>query len=340
MAERTFEERLDEAVAAILAGRAAPAAGQDADLARLLEIATMLQGLPRESFRGRLRSQLIGAAAPGKGEGMTSTSATTTAATATGIREGFNSVTPYLQSRRAPEVLEFVKRAFSAAETFRTAGAGGGMHAEVRIGDSMVMVAGSEGMPYPDLPAALHLYVEDADAAYRRALEAGGVSIYEPMDQPYGDREAGVKDPAGNVWYVATHRGSGPGRHVPEGLRSVTPYFHPRGAAGMIDFLELAFDAQELMREESPEGLVRHARVRIGDSAVEMGDAHGPWQPMPAAIYLYVRDVDSFNERAVRAGGTSVSAPADQPYGDRFAHVTDPFGNTWYLATNKANLRM
>jgi len=279
----------------------------------------------------------MGAAAPAKGKAMTSTSTTSAA---TGIREGFHSVTPYLQSRRAAEVLEFVKRAFGGAETFRTAGAEGGLHAEVRIGDSMVMVAGSEGMPHPDLPAALHLYVEDADAAYAKALEASGVSIYEPTDQAYGDREAGVKDPAGNVWYVATHRGSGAGRTVPVGLRSVTPYFHPRGAAGMIDFLRQAFGAQELLREESPERLIRHARVRLGDSVVEMGDAHGEWQPMPAAIYLYVRDVDSIHERAVRAGGTSVSRPADQPYGDRSAHVTDPFGNTWYIATNKADLRM
>jgi PhnB protein len=65
-----------------------------------------------------------------------------------------------------------------------------------------------------------------------------------------------------------------------------------------------------------------------------MGEAHGPYQPMPTGIHLYVADADAVYAQAIQAGATSVSAPADQPYGDRFAHVIDPSGNSWLIATH------
>src|SRR5439155_501428 len=76
----------------------------------------------------------------------------------------------------------------------------------------------------------LHLYVPDADQVYRAALEAGADSLRAPVDQPYGDREASVRDVAGNHWYIATHQTGG---HVPAGLGTVTPYLHPRGAPAL-----------------------------------------------------------------------------------------------------------
>jgi PhnB protein len=101
----------------------------------------------------------------------------------------------------------------------------------------------------------------------------------------------------------------------------------------MIEFLKNAFGAEELMRHQSEEGYLFHAKVRLGDSIVEMGEARDPSQPMPTAIYLYIEDVDAMYEQALKAGGTSVLPPTDQPYGDRNAWVNDPFGNVWYLAT-------
>jgi uncharacterized glyoxalase superfamily protein PhnB len=175
------------------------------------------------------------------------------------------------------------------------------------------------------------LYVTDADAIYDRAIKAGATSLHEPVDQPYGDREAGVKDFSGNHWYIATHQATG---HAPEGLRSVTPFLHPRGADRLIDFLKQAFGAEEKSRYESPDGVIQHATVSIGDSMLEMGEAHGPWQPMPTTFYLYVDDVDGWYRRAVVAGAKSKAEPSDQPYGDRVAGVVDPFENTWYLATH------
>ena len=78
------------------------------------------------------------------------------------------------------------------------------MHAEVRVGDSIIML-GESGGPFPPMPTCLYLYVPNTDAVYKASLNAGGTSIREPADQFYGDRVAGVKDPSGNQWWIATH---------------------------------------------------------------------------------------------------------------------------------------
>jgi PhnB protein len=249
---------------------------------------------------------------------------------ATYKREGFYSVTPYLTVEKAPELVDFVKSAFGATESFRTTGSAGGLHCEVKIGDSMVMIGGGPGIR--EMPTAIHLYVPDMDDAYQRALSAGATSIFEPTDQPYGERGAAVQDPTGNRWYIATT--FVPLKEIAEDLHTVTVYFHPIGAPQLIEFLTEAFGAKEVMRSDSEDGYIYHAKVRIGDSIVELGEARTPAQPMPTAIYLYVEDVDAMYEQALKAGGTSVSPPADQPYGDRNAWVSDPFGNIWYLATH------
>jgi PhnB protein len=250
---------------------------------------------------------------------------------ASGAREGFHTVTPYITAHEAPELLDFVKQAFGAEELLRSTGSGGGMHAEVRIGDSIIMIGGGGAWRGTPMPTAIHLYVQDTDAVYRRALEFGAKSTLQPMDQPYGERSAGVRDLAGNQWYIATHFGP---RHIPEGLRAVNVYLHPRSVNQVIDFMKRGFGGEEVARYASPEGLIQHAQVRIGDSVIEMGEAHGPYQPMPTMLYLYVDDCDTLYQRALQAGATSMSEPADQPYGDRTASVKDPFDNVWYVATH------
>jgi len=122
------------------------------------------------------------------------------------IPDGYHTVTPYLTVRSVPELLEFVKRAFGAHEIHRMVAADGRiMHAEVRLGDSVVMM-GEAGNEWKAMPGTIHLYVYDTDAVYQRALQAGGASLREPADQFYGDRSAGVRDPVGNHWWIATHK--------------------------------------------------------------------------------------------------------------------------------------
>ena len=318
MANVSLTEQLDEAVTAIIADPDQPLPSVNASIAALLRVAGELRDLPRADFKARLKADLERRA-----------SMTTTAVKP--IREGFHTITPYLIVQEAVELIDFVKRAFGAEELYRGTGSAGGVHAEVKIGDSVVMIGGGAALRRASTPTGIHLYVKDADAVYERAVEAGATSLHRPVDQAYGDREASVKDLSGNHWYIATNKATG---HMPEGLGTVTPFLHPRGADRMIDFLTRAFGAEEESRAQSPDGVIHHATVRIGDSMIEMGEAHDPWQPMPATFFMYVDDVDSMYRRAVAAGAASQSEPADQPYGDRVAGVSDPFDNLWYIATH------
>ncbi len=119
--------------------------------------------------------------------------------------DGYHSVTPYLIVDGAAGLIDFLKAAFAAQEFHRFDAPGGRIgHAEVWIGDSAVML-GDARAEWQSMPSTLYVYVDDVDATYRRALEAGAETVQEPTDQFYGDRSAGVKDPCGNLWWIATH---------------------------------------------------------------------------------------------------------------------------------------
>ena len=129
------------------------------------------------------------------------------------IPEGYHSVTPYLCVRDAARALEFYKKAFGATELMRMADPSGKIgHAEIKIGDSHIMLADE----FPEMgfrspqslggsPVAIHLYVEDVDATASQAVAAGAKLVREVKDQFYGDRNGSVEDPFGHVWYISTH---------------------------------------------------------------------------------------------------------------------------------------
>lgn len=129
------------------------------------------------------------------------------------IPEGYHSVQPYLHIRGAGEAIDFYKQAFGATEVLRMPQPDGRIgHAEIRLGDSIVMLAdehperGVHGPAhYGGSAASLMFYVEDCDAVYQKALTAGAKSLREPADQFYGDRMAGVEDPFGFQWWLGTH---------------------------------------------------------------------------------------------------------------------------------------
>jgi len=103
------------------------------------------------------------------------------------------------------ELIDFLKQAFEAKEIERMPGPNGKVgHAQLKIGDSMVMMGEADSQEKA-MPCAMYLYVNDTDASYNRAIAAGASSIMAPADQFYGDRNAGVKDPSGNFWWIATH---------------------------------------------------------------------------------------------------------------------------------------
>ncbi len=118
------------------------------------------------------------------------------------IPDGYGSVTPWIVSKDTARVLEFVRAAFGAEEVARVELKDGSIgHAEVRIGDSVVMMFDAK-KDWPDTPCFLRLYVEDGDAVFRRALEAGGTTVTEMTMLFFGDRVGRVRDPLGNVWWI------------------------------------------------------------------------------------------------------------------------------------------
>src|SRR5258708_5379613 len=329
MNELALAEQLDLAIEAMLRNPAAPLEGAAPEIVELLGLAADLRDLPRKDFKMRLKNELERETTMSK----TATSKGADQPARPKIREGFRTVTPYLTVADTHREIEFITKAFGAEGRIYGLGSAGGFHAEYKIGDSMLMIGGGgkgsnwKGSP---APAALHLYVEDVDAVYERALQAGATSLMAPTDQEYGDRDAAIADVSGNHWYIGTHKGT---RYLPEDTHNLMPYLHPTGAPKMIEFLKQAFAAEEVLVHKTPDGTIPHAKLRMGTSMVRMGEAHEQWKPMPMTFMLYVEDVDEWYTLAMEAvGAVSAGEPADAPYGGRTGAVKDPFDNMWYIS--------
>lgn len=285
----------------------------------LAAIAEVLRDAPAEHFRLRLKEELMQAVTtPNESKGPSY------------LPEGMHSINPYLVVRGAAALLDFIAATLGGQERLRVPLPDGSlMHSEIGVGDSVIEIADANARFAP-VEMSLHVYVPDIDAAFERALQAGAESLYPVTDQPYGDREGGLKHPSGITFFIATHQGE---HYIPEHLRDVTIGLNPVGAAGLLEFAKQAFDAEEVEVHRGPSGAIGHAKVRIGDSVFELSESHGQWKPMPANLHLYVPDVDETYRRALAAGATSQRPPTDEPYGDRAAGVVDAWGNQWWLAT-------
>jgi PhnB protein len=335
MPRRSLIDQLETAIQAMLARPDDRAVGSRDDLdpsvAALLGIARDLRDLPREDFRVRLRTNLERSSRMENAakQAMSSEAPKQTRT----MPSGYHTIAPYIIVPRAGEFIEFLTKAFAGTERFRVPRGAGPqfiMHAEVAIGNSIVELADANEQ-FPAAPMAIHLYFDDADAFFARAIGAGASSIYEVGDHVSGDRQGAVRDPFGNVWYIAMIQGWRPG---PEGVPSVQPYLHLHDSEKMIPFLENAFGGVVTGHVPlSSEGHVLHATVQIGDNTLELDEAHGEFQPMPCHLHLHVDDADAMHARALRAGATSVDPPSDKPYG-RSGGVKDPFGNTWYVTSS------
>jgi uncharacterized glyoxalase superfamily protein PhnB len=124
------------------------------------------------------------------------------------IPKGYHTITPYFSVRDAHGLVDFLTRAFDAVAEIHTMPDGSILNARVQVGTSMVLI-GQVPKDHPAdklMPAMLYMYVEDADAVYRKAIAAGGESIIEPVDQFYGDRVGAVRDLSANQWWIASHQ--------------------------------------------------------------------------------------------------------------------------------------
>ena len=221
-------------------------------------------------------------------------------------------VTAYPVVQDVPALIAFLGKVFGAMETLRMAGLAGGYHAEVQIGGTLLMIGGG---------------------GREVGWKGGAESLQVPTDQEWGERTANVRDPWGNCWYITTFQGE---NYFSEGAPTVQPFLQPLRAEPVIAFLTNAFGAIETGRATTPEGVILHTTLKIGNSAMELIDAAGIYQPMPGMFYLYVADADAVYSRAVECGAEAISAPADRPYGDRNGAVKDVAGNLWYIASHIA----
>ena len=361
MPKPNLSEQLDRAIQTLLTPGPAPrrrdGAAPKAPIAALARIASELRGLPREDFKATLRAKLEGRT-PMASKAVTAPQARQTA-------------TAYLIVNGAARALEFYKQAFGALETMRLNGPGDRIgHAEIRIGNTIIMLADE----FPDhgalsaqtiggSPVSIHLQVDDVDAMAARAIAAGAKVLRPVQDQFYGERSGQFADPFGYTWVISTQtekltaeeierrfaalqqpspaptaeepKWTLPVPYIRKGFRTLTPYLLVPGAANLINFYKQAFGAEEIFRVARPgSDLIMHAEVRIAGSMVELADATAEFKPRASTNILYVPDVDTAFQRALDAGATSLSAPMNQPYGDRQGTVKDPGGNSWHITSH------
>ncbi|MBS1255028.1 MAG: hypothetical protein MAG581_00827 [Deltaproteobacteria bacterium] len=127
---------------------------------------------------------------------------------------------------------------------------------------------------------------------------------------------------------------------IPDGYHTVTPYLLVHEVSAFLEYLEKVFSTKELRRTTLAEGVVHHARIRIGDSVLMIGEA-GDHQPaVPTVLYMYVDDVDETYQLALKHGAKSLREPAEQYYGERNAGVEVPFGNQWWFAVHLQNVSL
>jgi len=164
-----------------------------------------------------------------------------------------------------------------------------------------------------------------------------GVVCSPPQDHGWGIL-TNVTLPGGGVIGVYQPRHARPSDQAtsgaPAGHAAVSPYLVVSSALPLLDFAARVFDAREVRRHTEPDGRIRHAELRIGDSIIMVGERPGA-AATPVYVHVYVPDVDQTYQRALAAGAESIAEPRDQDYGDRTAGVADPSGTTWWIGTHR-----
>ena len=122
--------------------------------------------------------------------------------------------------------------------------------------------------------------------------------------------------------------------YIPRDYNTITPYLAVKDSRALVEFITSVFGATERHAMKDDSGTILHGEYQIGDSVVMVSQAREPWPETPAAMYVYVKDVDAIYRKALGAGAESLMEPADQFYGDRHGGVKDSNGNMWWIATH------
>jgi len=261
--------------------------------------------------------------------------------------------------RELQPMIEFLQAAFGATLHYQTTGSAGGTHTEMRIGDSMIMLAGGEGGQVREArPTMLFLYLERVDETYQAALHAGATSLLEPTDGAFGEpRGAGVQDASGNQWYFATWADrpeapppvrdtTAPLPNAPVAVDTIPMLTYEDGGAAM-DWLIDAFGFREVTRWLDDAGNLSHGELVTGSGRLMLASptpayespkrhrqqcaAAAAWSAVPwvlNGVLVYVDDIDQHYAQAKAAGATLLS-PLEEGFPGRRYRVEDLEGQRW-----------
>jgi uncharacterized glyoxalase superfamily protein PhnB len=241
---------------------------------------------------------------------------------------------PVLRYDDAPAAIEFLVNAmgFDVKTDHRLAD-GSVAHADLAFGPGGIGVssrkASAPESPWSHVSQGLYLVVSDPDAHYERARAAGADIATPIVDQPYGSREFGLRDPEGHLWGFGTYemaRGSGAPQLYPEVL-----YRNPVAA---VEWLESAVGFRRSLIVPGEGASIKHAELRLGDGVVFVGSApqSGEFRGLTHFSNLRVADPDAHFARARSAGTTIVMQPQLSPFGARFYAARDPEGFLWWVS--------
>src|SRR5271156_5357618 len=370
MPKPNLSEQLDRAIQGMLAPSATGRSRRDgaapkAPVAALARIAGELRGLPREDFKTSLRAQLEGRTPMASKPATAVAPARQTATAYLIMNDAARAIEFYKQAFGAVEIMRLSGPGGRIGHAEIRIG-----NSTIMLADEFPDYGAISAETLGGSPVKIQLQVDDVDAAAARAVAAGAKVLHPVQDQFYGERSGQFADPFGYTWMISTQTeqltaeeierrfaalhqpSSAPSAEAPneapkdepkwslpvpyirKGFRTLTPYLLVPGAANLINFYKEAFGAEEIFRVARPgSDLIMHAEIRIAGAMVELADASAEFKSRASTNILYVPDVDAAYQRALAAGATSVSAPMDQPYGDRQGTVKDPGGNSWHITT-------
>ena len=179
----------------------------------------------------------------------------------------------------------------------------------------------------------MQIEVDNLESAYTELKEQGATFRNEIVEGK-GGKQVLLQDSSGNLIELFESTRPKQVQPIPDGYHTVTPFLLVKEADQLIEFIKNAFGGTVDYMMKSDDGKIRHSTVKIGDSLIMISSGTEQYQPMPCMLHLYVEDVDSVYEQAIRAGSQSLREPEDQFYGDRSAGVQDKWNNQWWLATH------
>jgi len=229
---------------------------------------------------------------------------------------------PYFSLKDAGAFLDFLKKVFDAEETKRMCfpNTEKVMHAETLVAGNLIMVgAGTDD--WECISGGVSVSIANVDEVYKKAIAEGATSTMEPTDFPWG-KFSGWKDPFGNTWWVVSQQ--------PGATENVNPYVSPKDCGAFIEFMKKVFDAEEKIKNLTPEGAVSFCDLRVLGTVLQCCEGSEEKGYITGAISVCVQNVDEIDHKARSAGATPVSEPNDSPSG-RSCTFKDSFGNFWII---------